>query len=164
MAYKRVKWQEVLMPRLINPAGSQAAHWNHCQPPYLSTVLILPSRREDLWATHGCLSWARKYLPLDLLSGSVCVWQPCQALLTVGIVLFCSIMPKTFPPQELFSGEGDVTLSLTGWTPKPPANWPTSGTTSRLSALSTLTSLPATAPSYICYGVRNYNITQNGHS
>lgn len=124
MADKRIKWQEVSMPRLISPAGSQAAHWNYCQPPYLSTGLILPNRRGDLWATHGCLSWARTHLPLDLLSGrSVSVWQPCQALLTVGIALFCIIMPKTFPSQEHFPGDGDVTLSLMGWTPKSQAEW-----------------------------------------
>lgn len=103
MADKRVKWQEVSMPRLINPAGSQAAHWNHCQPPYLSTGLILPNRREDLWATHGCLSWARKHLPLDLLSGrSVSVWQPCQAFSLLALLCFAVSCQKRFHPKSSF--------------------------------------------------------------
>lgn len=71
----------MLMPRLINHRGSQAAHWNHCQLSYLGTALILHNKREGLLATHGCLSWARKYLPLDLSSGRIpCATQPRQTL------------------------------------------------------------------------------------
>lgn len=61
----------MLMPRLINHMGSQAVHWNHCQPSYLGTVLILPNKGEGLLATCGCLSWARKHLPLHPLSGRI---------------------------------------------------------------------------------------------
>lgn len=107
----------MLMPRLINHMGSQAVHWNHCQPSYLGTVLILPNKGEGLLATCGCLSWARKHLPLDPLSGRIsCVTQPRQTLLTAGTVLFRSIASKSasrsFHLKSLPSpGQGKATFS-----------------------------------------------------